>query len=213
MNVAAFFHIWADGAWREPLAEFQSALSRSQFDGPVYYVVVGSPDRAEWVEHGVIAGHWAKSGNESVTINDLRRYAHTHDGAILYAHTKGAHENTAFRARWRRSMTARVIERWRKNVQYLVDDNGDGCVDAVGCHWLTEAEYPGMFGAMTVPAEGSGFFGGNFWMARCDYLRTLPPCKPEPRWEAEQWIGVGHPRVVDLLPGWPDDRRWPELCV
>jgi hypothetical protein len=104
-------------------------------------------------------------------------------------------------------MTSRVIEGWESNRAWLEEG-----FDAVGCHWLTEADHPGMFGPMTLPAEGSGFFGGNFWMARCDYLRTLPECEPEPRWKAESWIGLNKPRVVDLLPGWPHDNRWPELC-
>ena len=192
MRLTHFYHVWTalGSAWERPWNEHWQALQSSGFD----------VDR-------VIA--WAVSaGNESVTLNYAREWALDHDGAILYAHTKGASNSEPFRDRWRHSMTSRVVERWRDNLALL--ESGD--VDAVGCHWLTEAEYPGMFGAMTVPAEGSGFFGGNFWMATCDYLRTLPPCEPEPRWQAEQWIGLNHPRVVDLLPGWPHDNRWPELC-
>jgi len=190
VEVAHFYHAWTAGEWRQPWDEHQSALWRSGFD------------EANFIP--VLVGH----GNESVTLNRVLSWAQWNDGAILYAHTKGASNPEPFRDRWRRSMSARVVERWRENLALL--ESGD--VDAVGCHWLTEAEHPGMFGAMTVPAEGSGFFGGNFWMATCDYLRTLPPCEPEPRWQAEQWIGLNHPRVVDLLPGWPHDNRWPELC-
>lgn len=138
--------------------------------------------------------------SEAPTINLVRAYAQDHDGVVLYAHTKGAATVSPFRDRWRRSMTARVVANWRENLTIL--ERGD--VDAVGCHWLTPEEYPDQV--------RSPFFGGNFWMARCDYLRTLPPCEAEPRWKAEGWIGLGCPRVVDLLPGWPHDNRWPELC-
>jgi hypothetical protein len=207
VNLAAFYHAWVGGAWQTPEQEFWTALRGSGFDGPVHEL-------------------WEDAGSESPTINRVRQYAEHHDGAVLYAHTKGAGENTDFRTRWRRSMTNRVVADWRQNLARLEEcQNCYGgyadcaeChgavrdVDAVGCHWLTEAAFPGMFGPQTIPAEGSGFFGGNFWMARCDYLRTLPACEAEPRWKAESWIGLGNPRVVDLLPGWPDDNRWPELC-
>lgn len=207
MRLTAWFHIWGDGAWREPLADFRAALERSEFGGDVHYVLVGRPDWNEWHEHGVVVSQWHRSGNEHLTINAIRRYAQARtDRAVLYAHTKGAHDTTEFRTRWRRSMTTHVVENWQANLSLLVSR-----ADAVGCHWLTEEQYPGMFGPMTVPAEGSGFFGGNFWMARCDYLATLPECPADPRWEAETWIGINKPRVVDLLPGWPHDNRWPEL--
>jgi hypothetical protein len=147
----------------------------------------------------------ADAGFESVTVNMVREYARENDGAVLYAHSKGSSDTSPFRTRWRRSMISRVVANRRDNLALLATH------DAVGCHWLTEAAFPGMFGP-TTPANESGFFGGNFWMARCDYLRTLPVCEAEPRWKAEAWIGLGSPRVVDLLPGWPHDNRWPELC-
>ena len=211
MDLAVFFHAWTGGGdtWREPTAEFVAALG--DYPSIVRLGHIGTPagmgEFAATVPRSMIVAH-ADTGYESVTLNAVRRYAQRHVGAVLYAHTKGASNPEPFRARWRRSMLRRVVEPWRDNLALL--ESGD--VDAVGCHWLTEAEYPGMFGAMTVPAQGSGFFGGNFWMATCEYLRTLPVCESEPRWRAEQWIGIGRPRVVDLLPGWPQDNRWPELC-
>jgi hypothetical protein len=42
-------------------------------------------------------------------------------------------------------------------------------------------------------------------MARCDYLRKLPYCLPGDRMNAELWIGLEKPRVLDLLPGWPNE--------
>lgn len=212
MKLAHFYHVWADGAWQKPLEEHLEALDQSGFDGVFAVGLIGTPaNRQQVVDR--LAGWWAPeivaegaAGFEQPTLSAVRWYAQAYEGAVLYAHTKGAHDNTDFRDRWRRSMTLRVVSAWRENLELLEN------VDAVGCHWLTEAGFPGMFGPMTVPAEGSGFFGGNFWMARCDYLKGLPEPEPSPRWQAEQWIGIGHPRVVDLLPGWPHDRRWPEQC-
>lgn len=188
MNLTVFYHCWEGGQWQAPHLEFQSALASAGFKGDVVI-------------------NWSRATSEAPTINMLRGYAQAHDGAVLYAHTKGAATVEEFRDRWRASMTNHVVRRWRENLTLLES------VDAVGCHWLTEEAFPGMFQqGMTDPHAGSGFFGGNFWMARCDYLRNLPRCRMEPRWEAERWIGHGRPRVVDLLPGWPHDRRWPELC-
>lgn len=228
MNCSAWFHCWADGQWQRPLAEFRDALG--DFDGPVYLGLVGMwvncmkviEECPDWT---VVASE--REGFEAHTLNALREFAQTDDGAVIYAHTKGAATVEPFRDRWRGSMLNRVVKPWRENLAMLergatrrspygprwYDEIINGPVDAVGTHWLTEEGFPGMLTAgMTDPAPGSGFFGGNFWMARCDYLRTLPECPAEPRWQAESWIGWGHPRVVDLLPGWPHDNRWPELC-
>lgn len=203
MTLAVFYHAYVGGRWQIPVAEHARALEHAGFTGTVRIGAVGPrEDRRRVVEcfpHARLVAE-ADSGFEALTINALRGYALEHDGAVLYAHTKGAATVEAFRDRWRRSMTDRVIGRLWENVA-LLDE-----VDAVGCHWLTEQQFPGMFGPTLPP-----FFGGNFWVARCDYLRTLPECPAEPRYEAERWIGLGNPRVRDLLPGWPHDNRWPEL--
>lgn len=212
-SLAAFYHVYADGAWPAPLSEFLHALDSTGFDGVLAVGIIGKPENRRRVSAALIRD-WAPeivaegdTGYEACTLNAVRAYARTHYGDVMYAHTKGASRPEPFRDRWRRSMTTKVVRAWRSNQDALKDG-----VDAVGCHWLTEAAYPGMFGPMTIPTEGSGFFGGNYWIARCSYLRTLPPCPEEPRWAAESWIGLNKPRVVDLLPGWPHDNRWPELC-
>lgn len=155
--------------------------------------VVGSTTEIDAVIHAI--GHpptvMASAGWEQVTLRAVREYARTHDGAVLYAHTKGAHDTSDFRVRWRRSMCRRVVGNWRENLAMLDE------YDAVGCHWLTPGQYPSY---VTTP-----FFGGNYWMARCDYLRTLPECSTESRFDAERWIGLGNPKVFDLLPGWPGE--------
>jgi hypothetical protein len=175
VRLAHWYHVWSGGAWQEPLAEHMGALVEATFDHPVYFSVVGD-------------------GWEQVTLRKVREYAQEHDGAICYAHTKGGHDTSDFRAAWRRSMTRHVIGGWRENLAALE------AYDAVGCHWLTADEFPQVPHVVTTP-----FFGGNFWIARCDYLRTLPECSTESRFDAERWIGLGNPRVLDLLPGWPGE--------
>ncbi len=207
MRVTAFYHVWGGGSWQTPLDEYRAALEQSKFPGRVFYCMAGEPDPNEWIKHGAIVAEWQREGNEAVTINALRRYAlHHEDEVILYAHTKGAATVTPFRDAWRRSMTERVVRRWRYNLELL--ESGD--FDAVGCHWISPEEW----GDMLAPRDkGARFFAGNFWLATCSYLRTLPVCEPEPRTEAEAWIGRHNPRIVDLCPGWPHDNRWTEPCV
>jgi hypothetical protein len=138
----------------------------------------------------------ADTGWEQVTLAAVRRYAQTHDGAVVYAHTKGASNagDLGSNSKWRRAMNLRVVDNWRSNLKAM-DDH-----DALGCHWLTPGEHPG---TIRTP-----FFAGNFWMARCDYLRTLPVCATEDRMDAELWVGLNGPRVLDVLPGWPGEGRW-----
>lgn len=205
MNVAHFYHVWADGRWSTPVAEHCKALILSAFEGPVTVGIVGGKFSREDVWRRVCrslspAGLLeAQHGFEALTINAVRDYAQEHDGAVMYAHTKGAWTVSPFRDRWRRAMCLRVVSRWRQNVAYLEDH------DAVGCHWLSARAFPG---AINTP-----FFGGNYWMATCEYLRTLPECGDENRFDAECWIGLNNPRVVDLCPGWPGEDRWPEQQV
>jgi hypothetical protein len=64
-------------------------------------------------------------------------------------------------------------------------------VDAIGCHWVNDA-----------------IFGGNYWWARVPYLVTLQPPLDDNRWRAEEWLGSGKPRIIDVNPGWPAHERF-----
>jgi hypothetical protein len=197
VNLAHWYHVYAAGDWTEPVSEQVDALLKADFTGPVYLGLVGQPFwRAAAVDAfsplpDVKVAAEADEGYEQVTINALREWVQRNDGAVMYAHTKGSSDVTKFRADWRRSMCRRVVSDWRANLEALEDH------DAVGCHWLTPEEFPG---AIHTP-----FFGGNYWMARCDYLRKLPGCGPGDRMNAELWIGLAKPRALDLLPGWPNE--------
>jgi hypothetical protein len=199
VNLACWYHIWADGEWREPLSEHLQTLRDSDFASCPRVGLVGSPrnrqDVREELDGALIAAE-ADEGFEQVTLHALRRYAQTHDGAVLYAHTKGASNkgDIGSNAMWRRAMCLRVVDNWRSNLEAM------GEFDALGCHWLTPETYPGTI--------RSPFFAGNFWMARCGYLRTLPVCAEGDRMDAELWVGLNNPRVLDVLPGWPGESLW-----
>jgi hypothetical protein len=201
--VAHFDHVYAYGDWAPATYQHLAALEAGQFDGRVFLGVVG--DRASrldaiepWTRSPLVGtlapsvAAEATAGSEAVSIDALRRYALNTDGAIMYAHTKGAFVNDLYRAHWRESMTRHVVAHWRENLTALHD------YDAIGCHWLTPEQH-GVDGP---------FFGGNFWIARCDYVRTLPPCGRVSRFDAERWLGLNQPRVYDLLPGYPSESRF-----
>ena len=208
MIVKHYYHIFAAGAWSLPVREHVTALGRSGFRGDMTVGLVGpEEDRArtremmlvrlrEWQLPDPVAWAEADEGFEQVTLRQMYADVHATDDeyAVLYAHSKGALFNTPWNAAWRRSMTQHVVSGWPGCAALLKD------YDAVGCHWLTRDRHhdPQLGHFVTTP-----FFGGNFWMARASYLRTLPPPEDEHRHQAEEWIGLGDPKAHDLLPGWP----------
>lgn len=188
------YHVYADGQWREPVAEHLDALRSIDVPMHVTVGVVGTPENRAQVRAAlncIDVERWqeADQGWEQVTLACLRRDVPGHDDPVLYAHSKGASDPSPINVAWRRSMTRLVVAGWRDCLDWL------SSVDAVGCHWLTPEEHPEL---VTSP-----FFGGNFWWATASYLRTLPRLEYRTRWDAESWIGLGNPKVHDLLPGWP----------
>lgn len=207
MTVQHYYHIYADGAWSEPVREHAEALGKAGFDGAITIGIVGSPgDRIRvreltlmrFADAGVpapVAWIEADTGYEQITLSALRDEAihSSDDHPVLYAHTKGARDNSQWNGYWRQSMTNHVVGGWRRCVKLLAK------YDTVGCHWLTPEEYHN-------PPDyivDTPFYGGNFWWARSSYLRKLPHPSTETRYRAEEWIGLAHPRAYDLLPGWP----------
>lgn len=208
MKIRHYYHVFAGGAWSEPAREHIRALGQSHFDGAITIGLAGPqsdrerarelitlrlagwdlPEPEAWIE--------ADTGFEEVTLQRVHADVHQVPGefAVLYAHTKGAYSFHPLNVPWRRSMTRYVVSGWRDCVKLLEDGS-----DAAGCHWLTREEYhdpPDFLWPVS-------HFAGNFWCARASYLRQLPPVKTDNRWQCEEWIGTGSPRITDLLPGRP----------
>ena len=208
MKVRHYYHVFAGGAWSEPAREHIRALGQSRFEGSITVGLAGPaadrerarelitlrlagwdlPEPEAWVE--------ADTGFEEVTLQRVHADVHQMPGefAVLYAHTKGAYDTNPRNAAWRRSMTRYVVSGWRDCAGVLEDGS-----DVAGCHWLSREENhdpPDFLWPVS-------HFAGNFWCARASYLRQLPPVKTDNRWQCEEWIGTGSPRVTDLLPGHP----------
>ncbi len=193
----AYYHLYADGDWQEPLDEYLTALDESGLGGCLTSLRIGMVghmyergkawnylwDRAPVIP---ILRNTADTGWEQVTLNSLHSDAtHLGDAAILYAHTKSASDRSPINLAWRTSMIHDVVTNWRSCVGWLWDH------DAVGPHRIH-------------PPDGNGYFGGNFWWATAEHIRTLPPPKNEVRHDAEHWI-ADRPgaRLYDVRPGWP----------
>jgi hypothetical protein len=109
---------------------------------------------------------------EYPTLRTIWQHAQNNKGAVLYIHTKGASRVGHAVDCWRQMMLHFNVKKWQHAIHYLHNH------DAAGCNRQT--------------MSNRTFFSGNFWWAKCDYIRTLPD--PErfkaSRLQAEFWIGM-----------------------
>lgn len=151
------------------------------------------PRKAKLVYHGI------ESRSENLTIAMIEDWVQTHPGwLVLYWHAKGAFHGEDYTTNWRRCLMAYCVWQWQTCVADLQKRRYP--YESVGAHFLRN------FG----PGQSQNYWGGNFWWARSDFLKTIPSirtrhvCKChgvaslEARYEAEVWIGTG-PRLPDVL--------------
>ncbi len=193
MRLTHFYHVFADGDWEIPATEHFEELALSglldNLDN-LFLGVVGTAENRAKVKRelpGVVTVE-ADTGWEQVTLNKLHEFCQTDDGAVLYAHTKGAWSRGELARVWRVSMTHDVVARWDECVHALEK------VQAAGPFWLKSWE--------PEHAKHESFFAGNFWWARSDYIRALEPVGVEDRFQAEGWVGLGKPSVKIMREGY-----------
>ena len=201
LPVRHYYHVYAAGAWMQPVREHIAALAVSGLRAPMMIGLVGVRG-GRWQAREMITAwldgaglpapeRWAEAdeGWEQVTLAEIRADVHRipAEFAVMYAHAKGAHNPSPLNAAWRRSMTRHVVC-GREECAGLLEDG----YDTAGCHWVHAQKSTVMF------------YAGNFWWARASYLRQLPEPPRESRWQAETWVSsVSGPKAADLLPGWP----------
>ena len=183
-----FYHVYADGDWREAFHDHLRALSLKGLLGKLETFNVGLVGSEEniaevkvWlderdVEYGIVAE--SLTGWEQETLIPLHEFTRSNEGYVSYAHTKGAANYAKINKFWRRSMEWYNFHNWGKAVEAL-----DGGVKIVGCHWIAG-------GAAENPPWGTGgMFGGNFWWSSCEVLRQAPEIETDNRYAAEHWVG------------------------
>lgn len=195
--IAHFYHVWCDGDWLRRnwrKGEALGAQNHVQFlheNGfqPDYLHIglVGTPAKREkaksWFNQNLSEMNpvftEADHGYEQVTLTELRSWCQTHrEAKVLYAHSKGAYNATVLTYLHLKVMNDAVIGRWRE-ARRALDEH-----DVAGAMWTAE------------PAH----YTGNFWWANASYISTLAEPPTATRWEAEMWLGQGHPHAYDLCP-------------
>jgi len=181
----AFYHIACLGNWKEVVAE-QCADLRKVGIRPTAFALGSAEDVAWLAQHALdVAGYSENlSEYETPTLALLDRWCEDNpDGAVMYLHTKGVSQPTdANKIAWRRLMMHYVVRGVRDNLSKLK------VADMVGVDWQHSPNYP--------------HFAGNFWMARADWINSLPDVEaykadggpwlaghPWERMHAEMWLG------------------------
>lgn len=128
--------------------------------------------------------------------SDLSKYAD--DDLILYAHTKAISKEgneRIFGDAWRESMQDIMLRGLQAGINPSTAWGG----------FLLEAKHFGH-----VPNFGKhDFFGGNFWLAKVGFLKTLPKVDLEAdRFFAERWIGLTGAKLES-----PNPNDWPSFAA
>lgn len=174
--------------WPDIVQEHIAALEDTGLMGALDYIgvgIVGTPENRELVKamlpsnFNIVAEE--DFGWEQTT---MRAMDLSEPAAILYCHTKGAAFPAVIQDRWRTSMINAVIYDWERCFDAVINEG----FDTMGCFWRPAPWY---------------HYSGTYWVARSDYLATLPPFNYESRWEAEAWIGKGTGIFGDIGPGHP----------
>lgn len=201
-----FYHIYADGKWQEPVSEHIRALKMGLLENLDTFKIglVGSESNCEDVKNYFLSQDVAfeiadeqRSGWEQVTQIKMWEFCQHSDGAILYAHSKGAYNVSDVNTRWRRSMTYWDVIRWKDAVEKLKTHG------AYGCHWIQP-----LLDGMPEHKKGNWMFAGTFWWARCELMKGFMKPPLTHRHEAEGYMGyMWHAKpfkVYDPTPYFPN---------
>lgn len=191
----AFYHVACMGNWWDVFIDQVNLAKSAGVDLEAH--VIGTRDDFLCVSQVLPeAKHLGGSLTqyETPTLQALYEWARENpDGAALYLHTKGvSHPQDRGKQAWRILMESEVLLKWRENLDKLAT------LDMVGLNWQDNPDLP--------------HYSGNFWMARCDWLSSLPAPKdhraaggpwiagnPWERMHAEMWLGCRNWHVQESL--------------
>jgi hypothetical protein len=195
VKIYHFYHVYADGKWKDPVTEHIDALTKyGLYDSldKMFIGFVGHYDNISEVkqylkskiDYEIIEEQ--TTGWEQVTLEHLKNYSEKNlNDCIIYAHTKSSSDPSSINISWRKSMTYYNIVKWKECLNNLNN------VDTVGCHWVSNMGI-------------NGIWGGNYWWATCRYVSKLPLLEYNNRHDAEEWIGsIKEKSIHDMNPGFP----------
>jgi hypothetical protein len=205
----AFYHVWEQNHWREVLLEHFRILQRQRFQGPLTIGFIGEAHSDGFIRNMLEAHQLDGTVHcfgpdaaqfEFPTLRLLQASARqAPQNQYLYFHTKGvSHPNNWMTCNWRWYLNAFVLGQLATLVPELQTH------DLAGPEWRDNCDI-------------GEHFPGNFWLARGDYLASLPDFdqhvanahewlrRPEVkqhsflglRHAAETWLGQGSPKVYD----------------
>lgn len=190
MDLHHFYHVYADGAWQDPVVDHLLALRQNGLYQQLKSFnigFVGSQENIKEVRsflddecsYTVVASQ--PDGFEQITLFELEKFVKQNDGLVSYAHTKGSWHSCPGATIHRRQMEHHNFVDWQLPVYHLTH----GAYIA-GCWWS-------FWNGGDIASENldnyARFFIGNFWWARCDIMRLNMPLKDGYRHYAETWIG------------------------
>ena len=181
----AFYHIGCMGHWKEVVEEQCAVLSKVGIRPTTF--VLGTAADVEWLSQfdlDLVGSSVNLQEFETPTLALLDRWCEENpEGAVLYMHTKGVTQpDNKGKQAWRQLMMHYVVNFAWENLKKLK------VADMLGVNWKYSNVTP--------------HFSGNFWMARADWINSLPnveaykaaggPCiagEPWVRMHAEMWLG------------------------
>lgn len=171
-----FFHVAVLGRWSSIYDEVINALEASGIlrNAVLHISVVGEGFNKDVGRYSFTHQTNNTAQYEYPTLKMLHEHCKTHEGAVLYLHTKGATRYAHTVDHWRNMMLHFTVKKWQTAIHYLHE------YDAVGCNLQH--------------SQGKQFFSGNFWWAGAKYIKSLPDPNLyiSSRVQAEMWIGMNN---------------------
>jgi len=179
MRTSIFFHIATIGNYQAVVDEIFAAIYSSYLIDEVdniFLGIVGDGDVFYKKDKVIELYREAKLDSYEIpTLLMLRNFARKSDGYVLYLHTKGVSLDAWYKPQ---------VDLLRKYMLYFTVFRSRSCKKA-----LVSYETVGV-DLHDIPSK---HYSGNFWWARCDYVRMLPDFQDidsqhGDRLKAELWI-------------------------
>jgi hypothetical protein len=179
-SIYGFIHVAMINHWRDILDNQIAKLKSSRlFDITKRILICGVGEGSICISHpkiSVIHISTDLRSYEYPTLHLLYNYCVKYqDSLVWYIHSKGTSYSDKRHEWWRLEMEHYIIEKHNSCMDLLENYNTCGCM-------------------LSGPKDGlkDTFYAGNFWWARADYIKTLPPIQAlDNRWYAEVWISKG----------------------